>query len=231
MKKIIVLILLLGSVVVGVAYALSRIGAYRDQAFRADSIAAAADTARLLALKSLDDSTNAWQRRIIQTELQLDSIDRELRQRPVVRIAAGIRVDTIRIIDTVMARPGDEDGEQRFDFSGREPPFGYDGLAIIFQNPPRGVFDVRIFQVDPIPIHARITCGASPGVNTASILFMAEEPFSVVPGRVEQDPFICNRPKPILSFSKNNVVWGGGGLVVGYLLANLIDDGFRVAKY
>jgi hypothetical protein len=231
MKKIIIVILILGALGGGALYALSRIDAYKDQAFYADSLAAAADTARLLALKSMGDSTNVWQRRIIQKEIRLDSLDRELAQRPVVRIAAGIRVDTIWIVDTVMAELVEEEGVETFEFSGTDSPFGYDGNARIFASPSRGIFNVRVFQVDPIPIHARITCGASPGVNTASILFAADDPFSVVPGTVEQDPFICNRPKPILSFSKGKLVWGGGGLIVGYLLANLIDDGFRVAKY
>jgi hypothetical protein len=228
MKKIVFILLLL-STVVSVAWAQLTVRKYRDQAFRSDSIAAANDTARMVVLNALDDSTNAWQLRIVQTELQRDSVERELRDRPVVRVRAGIRVDTLTITDTVQG-PVQIDTVKVYAFEGMDGPFGFEGTGKIF---PAGsaIFNVRVGMSRPIPVEARITCGQGSGVKSASLLLTAEDPFSVVPESVFQDPEICNPSVPVFRFTKGKAFWAGGGLLAGILLANIWDDGFRKAYY
>lgn len=53
------------------------------------------------------------------------------------------------------------------------------------------------------------------------------------PERGTMGPDVCNafRPVPFFSFSPDKAIWAVGGGLLGYLLANLVDDGFRVARY
>lgn len=233
MKKFI-LFLILAGVVCGATYlyAQSQITKYRDQALQADSVAAAADTARLLVLAALDDSTNAWQRRVVQTEIERDDMARELELRPVVEIPGELRIDTIRIYDTVYAQPEMEEGRQDYHFEGEDPPFGYYGTANIWPAQNRGVFGVWVYQNQPIPVVTMISCGEESPIRSAHVTMLADDPFSLVPGRVRADPDVCNpfRP-PVFSFSKGKAVWGGLGLLVGFGAAHLLDDGFRKARY
>lgn len=233
MKKLIVLLILLAALgLAGYLYAQSAIKNYRDQAFRADSIAAAADSARLLALESIGDSTNAWQRRVIQTTLERDSLDRELRLRPVVEIPGELRVDTLVFVDTVYAQPTEEEGRQDYEFEGIDPPFAYRGVANIWPLDYRGIFNVRVYQNDPILISTRISCGEENGVRSAHVTMLADDPFSAVPGQVRADPDVCNpfRP-PVFQLTKGKALWGGVGFAMGFGLAHLLDDGFRKARY
>lgn len=229
MKKFIIIVLILLTLAaVGTAYANSV--RYRDQALRADSIEAAADTARLLHLAAMDDSTNAWQLRIVQTELQRDSLDRELELRPVVRVSAGLRIDTLRMADTVEVPIILHDTVKVYAFEGNDGPFAFRGDARVFPTD-RALFDVRVNLTRPITVDARISCGQEQGIKSASVLLSAEDPFSVVPASVFQDPEICNPSVPIFQFSKGKMFWAGAGIVAGVLGSHLLDDGFRKARY
>jgi hypothetical protein len=93
---------------------------------------------------------------------------------------------------------------------------------------------IDVFQTEPIPVHARITCGDGLAVNSASLLLTADDPFRVIPESVYQDPDICNPPvgfKLLPEFSMKGVGWelvkGAGWM----LLANFIDDRFHKARY
>jgi hypothetical protein len=228
MKKVLIF-LLLAVCVVGTAWAQIRANQYREDALRSDSIAAANDTARALALKSLSDSTNAWQLRIVQTELQRDSVEKELRDRPVVRVYAGLRVDTLKFTDTVQA-PVMIDTVRVYAFAGTDGPFDFAGTGRIFPAG-QGIFNVKVGMNRSIPVEARITCGQERGIKSASLLLTAEDPFDIVPESVVQDPEICNPNVPVFQFTRGKLFWAGGGLLAGVILANLWDDGFRKAYY
>lgn len=233
MKKIIVVLILAGIVgTAGYLYAQSLVNNYRDQAFRADSVAAAADTARLLALQAVSDSVTVYQRRVVQVELERDALDEELQLRPVIEIPGELRFDTVRIVDTVTAEPSEEPGRQEYEFEGEDPPFAYRGVASIWPLEYRGIFDVRVYQGQPIEISTRISCGDESGVRSAHVTMLADDPFSVLPGQVRADPDVCNpfRP-PVFSFSKGKALWAGFGFLAGIGIAHLLDDGFRKARY
>lgn len=229
MKKLLIILLLLvaaGSLL----YAQMTANRYRDAALRADSLEAAADTARLLHLAALGDSTNAWQRRVLQVEIRADSLDRALQQRPVVRVAGRVRVDTLRFTDTVEVAEVRVDTVRTFQWSGRDGPFLIAGDARIY--PARGIFNAVVSMPEPVEIGVRINCISSQGIQGASVLLTAPDPFHVIPGQVQQDPVVCNPPSvPLLSFTTDRLVWAGAGAVLGVLGAHLLDDGFRKAKY
>ena len=222
MKKILIILLLLGTMG-ATAYAARRATVYRDQAFRADSVAAANDTARALVLATLDSSTTAWALRIVQTELERDSLDRELDARPVIRVAAGIRVDTLRMTDTVDAIQ--EDTVEVYAFTGSDGPFSFRGDARLFPDR-AGIFRVAVAMTEPVPVHVRVTCGREAGVRSASVLLTADHPFSVVPASVEQAPHICN-PAPgfqwLPELSLKGLGWELGKGLAWVLLWELAD--------
>lgn len=229
MKKFLIILLLLvaaGSLL----YAQVVTSRFRDAALRADSLEAAADTARLLHLAALADTTNAWQRRVLQVEIRADSLDRALQQRPVVRVSAGVRIDTIQITDTVQVAEVRVDTVRTFQWSGRDGPFVIAGDARIY--PARGIFNTVVTMPEPVEIGVRVNCLDRDAVNAASVLLTAPDPFHVIPGQVQQDPTVCNPPSaPLLKFTTDRIIWAGAGLVAGVLGAHLLDDGFRKARY
>jgi hypothetical protein len=223
--------------VVSVVWAQTQANKWRDAALRTDSITAAADTARQLEIAALGDTVTVYQRRIVQVELERDEVERELGERPVVRLPGEVVLDTIYLkADTVYAGEESTDSLQTYDFSGEDYPFGYSGNAEIFPYRYSGNFRVSVFQTDPVGISARVTCRpVEGGVDAASVTFIAEDPFRIIPGQVMQDPGICN-PEPVgfsllpeLSFK--GIGWellkGAGWM----LLANQLDDGVRKAYY
>jgi hypothetical protein len=227
MKKFVLFLLIAATIAaVGTAYAKAREA--REAGLRADSLEAAADTARLLHLAQLGDSTNAWTRRVLQVELERDSLDRELDARPVIRVAAGIRIDTVRVLDTVEVVK--EDSVETYSWEGADGPFHVSGHARIFLG--RGLFDTRVTVPEPVQIGVRIVCRPSAGIQSSEVLLTAPDPFHVVPGLVEQDPGICNPPvPPIFSFNMKRGIWAGVGFGVGLLVAHWLDDDFHAARY
>lgn len=229
MKKFL-LFLLIFCTMGAVIYAQVQYMAAREANLRADSVEAAADTARLVHFNELNDTINAWQRRVVQTELRADSLDRALQQRPVVRVSAGVRIDTIQVTDTVEVAEVRVDTVRTFQWRGRDGPFVIAGDARIF--PARGIFETTVTVPDPIEIGVRINCISGRKINSASVLLTAPDPFDVTPGEVLQDPTICNPPTaPLLSFSSKRAMWAGAGFVAGILTTHLLDDGFRKARY
>jgi len=152
MKKVLLILLLLGSLG-GFTFAMAKAREYRDQAMYADSVKAAADTARLIEREGWGDSIRGYQLRIVQTELERDELDRELRARPVVRVAAGIRIDTLRITDTVQVAV--EDTTEVYEFSGSDGPFAFRGDARLFPDR-HGVFNVAVALTQPVPVNVRL---------------------------------------------------------------------------
>lgn len=229
MKKWVILLLLL-TTACAVVYAQVTISRYRDAAMRTDSLYAANDTARVLELRTLSDSVTAMQLRIVQTTLERDSVDRELRLRPVVRVRAGIQVDTLRMTDTVEVPTFVSDTVKAYDFEGEDGPFAFHGNAQLFPSD-RALFNVNVNLTRPIPVSARISCGSEHGIRSASLTMTAENPFTIRPESVFQEPGICNPQQPVFSFSMGKMYWAIGGGIVGAILANWLDDKFHHAKY
>lgn len=222
MKKVIIFALLLCTIA-ATLYARTIQSRYRDQLMRTDSIEAANDTARLVLQDSLN---NVWERRVIQVELEADSLEQRLRTRPVVRVTAGVRIDTLHIVDTVVAQPS-VDSVETYGFEGMDGPFSLRGQAQIFPSR-RGVFSMSVVQVDPITVTARVGCEDAAGFNKAFVALGAQPPFNVVPGEVLQDPNVCNRPPVRFSllpeFSVKGIGWELLKIGLGHILLDRLDD-------
>lgn len=227
MKKWIILAILTAGIV-STGWAVVRGNQYRDQALRADSLQAAADTARQVAMAALGDSVTAFQRRIVQIELQRDSVDAELQSRPVIRLPARVVVDTLRMVDTVDFEPPSSDTLVRW--SGRDGPFSIVGHVALTDRPVRAVVEANVAQVDPINVGVRVTCEDRPGINAASVLLTADPPFALVPGQPEASPEVCNRVPFQPSFwpelSWKGVGYDLGKLVLGAVAWELLQAAF-----
>lgn len=188
----------------------------RNADLYADSVVAANDTARLVWLATLGDTINAYQRRVIQTEIERDALDDELEARPVVRLSAGIKIDTLRFVDTVFVALETESGGRLFNWEAKDGPFTVNASATIEQDW-SSVFRARVFQTDSITIGMRIGCADGPSsIKTATILMTAPDPLSLVPGKLLQDPDVCNSPSSFLSFDFGikNFAYVAGGTVI-----------------
>ena len=173
--------------------------------FQKDSLEAVNDTARVVELESLGDSVNAMQRRVVQVELEKDSVDRELQQRPVVRVQGTARVDTLHFVDTVEVAM-QTDSSLTYEWVDQDGPFTIEGGAEILRPTFRGSFFAQLSQTDDIPVGVRISCEDRDGVDAASILLTARDPLVLVPGALEQAPEVCNPPRPFISVTPTGVL-------------------------
>jgi hypothetical protein len=174
----------------------------------------------------LADSSNVWERRIVQVELEADSLEEALRLRPVVRVQGQIRVDTLVIQDTVLVGET-EDSVTTYRFGGEDGPFRILGTGRIFTSG-RGIFDVRVAQVADIPVSARIGCQEAAGVNRAFVALSAEDPFTLIPSETVQEPDVCNRPPVRFSLlpevSVKGIGWEIAKGVAFHLLWEWVED-------
>lgn len=157
------------------------------------------DTARLLdsaTIALLGDSITGYQRLVEQVTIDKDQLDERLRLRPVVRVNAGIRVDTIRFTDTVTV--SGERADSIFAIDSENDPFRITGAFTY--SPPNGFFDAEVTMTRPLNVGVRIGCEEGPGINSATVVLTAEDPFSLVPEKpLQQDPWVCNeRPQSFL---------------------------------
>ena len=226
MKKHWILVLLLFLLGATAVYALNQKAKAREAALEIVNIAARADTARLLVVDSV---STAYELLIVQKDLEKDSISVLLDTRPVVRIQGRLRVDTLNIVDTVAA-PIPEDTVEVYAFGGEDGPFRFVGDARLFPNRTQ-IFTVAVSS-SPVGTLAIISCGDEQPIRSAHLVLKADDPFEIIPTGVEQTPDVCNAPRaPVFSITKGRAVWAGAGFLVGMVVANLVDDGFRVANY
>ena len=190
MKKLLFFLIIAG-IVGGAGLLWARGAAYRDQALAFVNAAALADSARLVEIEALGDSVTAYQLLSVQQAVKADSLDEELRLRPVVRVVAGIRVDTVRLVDTVRFSTVQDDTVEVYSFGGRDGPFTFLGDARLFPNQTQ-VFTVNVSS-DPVRVGVRIHCGNGRAVRTASVLLTAEDPFILEPTGAEQEVGVCPR--------------------------------------
>jgi hypothetical protein len=164
------------------AYAATQRNAARDAGIALANVEADLDTARNILLpQALDSTTNAWQRLVVQAEIERDSLDAALEARPVIRLPGRIIIDSIPMPpDTVEIVK--EAGDEFFDWETRAPPFSIQGHVALLGAPTE------------IPVEARVSCVPGDVVDAASVMLLAEDPFHIVPGRVVADPDVCNPP-------------------------------------
>lgn len=232
MKKLILFLLLCAVLGAGVLWAKAQISDARNLALQADREAALADTARLVALSRIDSIQNVWELRSVQWDLKEDSLDRELERESALRIAAELRVDTLRIVDTVAVPVLDSEGQRTYHFGGVDGPFHFEGTSLLLPSFAQ-TFSV-VVTTDPLDVFARVQCAGEGPIRSAHLLLEAPDPFQLVPRSVEQEPDVCNAKAfapSLFSFNTNRLWWALGGFALGVLASNWLDDGFRKASY
>lgn len=222
MKNKLLIAFLILSAMGAVAYSRAQAADFRESARLSDSIVASLDTARMVAV-AVGDS--AIQLLIVQRELSVDSLDELLQEESALRLEAELRIDTLRIVDTVQAPPPPtpEDTVEVYTFAGEDGPFDFIGSARLFPNRTQ-IFTVSVVS-DPVPVHARVTCGGGRAFRSASVLLKTVPPYKLVPTGVEQTPDACNATQPIrlITVTKEKLIWAGAGGLIGFIAHTLLD--------
>ncbi len=165
-----------------------------DNALRADSIQAAADTTRRVLQETMRDSVAVWQRRAIQLRERSDQLDRALRLERRARVALEARVHALALTDTSPTAVV-EDSVRRIAFSGRDPPYTY-RADITLREFPTPQYNLALeIQLDPIPLDLRIGCSPPiDGIRQAQATVVSPPWATVELTYVTQDQDVCRSP-------------------------------------
>ena len=183
--------------------------------FLLDSVMAVNDTMRV----SYALDRVRFERRIVQTEMKNDSINKRLKTESAVRLTLQYFVDSVYgVADHVDM--DDIEGDTLPDvlnvtFSGYTPPFRVSGVTTLdFVEDTAGT--TYKVSMDPFGINMRIECGktAVNGVRPALALIETPKFVRVTMDTLRQDPDVCSPPPsiPIVASKQANKLW----LVVGF---------------
>ena len=169
---------------------------YAAAALRADSLEAAADTTRAVALRTLGDSQRAWQRRAVQRPQPSDALDRELRLQRVALTELHAEVRGLRAELASRDTVGEDSlGVRRATFAVDSTP--YRGSVNVALPASGGRGSLRLdLRIDPAPIGLRVGCGPAnaDGIRPAAVTATGPRWLSVTLDRVEQEPGLCRSP-------------------------------------
>lgn len=172
-------------------------------ALRHDSVVAAADTNRNVAVENatialvLGDSLEMTQRRVVQVKQRNDSLDRALGLERIGKYELTARLDSLQRV-VASRSPVTEDSVSRVrraDFNIRQAPYTVAAAVELPPAPDTGRMDIHI-ALDQIPVVARLSC-APPnvdGIRSASIEATAPAWASVRFSDVQQSPDLCASP-------------------------------------
>lgn len=177
-------------------------GAHFDASLRADSAIAAADTSKLITdrkvQKVLGDSTQAWQRRVIQEKQRADELDKTLRLERRTKTDIGVTIDkgkgtasgVVTFAPASAVAPATDTRQAHFDVKA-----GVFDVAADVQlpAPPASGTMVATVTAPKIPLSLRLGCGpATDGVHRADAIVTGPRWATVGIDHVEADPAVCN---------------------------------------
>lgn len=170
----------------------------RRDALERDAAEARADSTRRVDARLLSGEIAAWERRAVQERLRADRLDRELGRTTVALSQARLTIDSLRV-KTPSSKPVEVlEGDTRVGtFQLRQAPYSIRAVATLPPPPAYGEIDLLI-RLDPIPLMARLMCGARDprtGVAPATVLVAAPPWAQVQLEQVQQDPAVCS-PEP-----------------------------------
>lgn len=193
-----VVILLIAGAVLG--WRLDRaLGRERRAGLAADSLAAALDTSRRVALSRQDsirilgDSMTAVGRRVFQVTQRSDALDRAqgLDRVAIANLEAAVRALSVRIPSSTPVTTNAA-GDRSATFAIDSTPY-HGSAAVTLPAAGPGSIDLQI-RIDTARVGVRLGCGSKSdaGIRSASATLTGPTWLSLALGRVEQSPEVCN---------------------------------------
>lgn len=177
-------------------------GRERAAGLTADSLAAALDTSRRVALSRQDsirilgDSMIAVGRRVFQVQQRNDALDRAqgLDRVAIANVEAAVRALAVRIPSSTPVTTNAAGDRQATFVIDSTPYRGTADVTLPAAGP--GSIDLRI-RIDTARVGVRLGCGSKSdaGIRSASATLTGPPWLSLGLGRVEQSPEVCN-PTP-----------------------------------
>lgn len=194
----------------------------QQKELRIDSIEAVNDTTREIN-GILADSLRFFERRVLQVELERDSLDEALDQESRVRANTEARVDSLQTVIASTEVTEDSAGVRHASFNFYEEPFTVDAQVAMPPPPSPAKFDLNV-KLDPIPLSFRVGCRENPNTDVKRAIIGITTPdwAEVELKDVQQEPGICN-PQfdiPEEGFFKRNR--GKIGLTTGAVITTII---------
>ena len=196
--------------------------AHLEQAFCADSVAAALDTTRAVnarAQQILGDSLRGVERRAVQVVgITPDQLDKALRRysTSIIQTVASIKP----LIDVQRTAPVTVDtaGERRADFVVDSTPYHVKAAVALPAPPLAGRIGISV-RLDTARVSYRIQCGKAKdgGVRPASVEISSPPWLSMGITNATTDQNVCNPASAKGSLWKN-LLWGGGGVGLGWAI-------------
>lgn len=237
-KTFFIILLLAGTVVSTVAATIlyaGKLEAERDASVALANLAASLDTIR----RYQDDSTTTASLMAFQDSVNQDSLialggslsDAIRDRNQTLQALSTLRVEFASLRDQFVSidveEHPEEPGAEEASFEIEGPPI-FGDIGVIYR--PADPWTLRTnLSVTPFRQVYDIGCDE---MRRALVNVTTPEWVRVTLEKGVIMPDVCNPLTiPTLKFTWGKAVWFGGGMLSGFLLANLIDDGFRVANY
>lgn len=195
--------------------------AHREQAFRADSTAAALDTTRAVnarALKVLGDSLHGVERRAVQVVgITPDELDKALRRYSTSIIATVASIKPLIDVQRTAPVTVNAQDERKAEFAIDSAPYHVKAAVALPAPPASGRIGISV-RLDSARVSYRIQCGKAKdgGVKPASVEISSPPWLSMGITNATTDQNVCN-PAPAKGSLWKNLLWGGAGVGAGWL--------------
>lgn len=196
--------------------------AHREQAFRADSVAAALDTTRAVsarAQKVLGDSIRGIERRAVQVVgITPDELDKALKRYSTSIIATVASIKPLIDVQRTAQVTVNAEDERKADFTVDQAPYHVKAAVALPAPPANGRIGISV-RLDTARVSYRIQCGNAKdaGIKPASVEISSPPWLSMGITNATTDQNVCNPAAAKRSIWKN-LLWGAGGVGAGWLL-------------
>lgn len=196
--------------------------AHLEQAFRADSIAAALDTTRAVSARAqqvLGDSLRGVERRAVQVAgITPDELDKALRRYSTSIIATVASIKPLIDVQRTAPVTVNAQDERKADFVVDSAPYHVKAAVALPAPPASGRIGISV-RLDSARVSYRIQCGKAKdgGVKPASVEITSPPWLSMGITNATTDQSVCNTPAQKTPLWEK-VLWGAAGLGSGWLV-------------
>lgn len=196
--------------------------AHLEQAFRADSVAAALDTTRAVSAKAqqiLGDSLRGVERRAVQVVgITPDELDKALKRYSTSIIATIVSIKPLVDVQRTAPVTVDTAGERKATFLVDSAPYHVRAAVALPAPPASGRIGISV-RLDSARVSYRIQCGKAKdgGVRPASVEISSPPWLSMGVTNATTEQNVCN-PAPAKGSLLKNLLWGAGGAGLSWLV-------------